>query len=1025
METRTLVSLLDRPDDAPAVLKPWRVADAAAARHVLLDLADAGVTLDLLATLCTQLDALLPEVGDANSVLEGLRQIVLASRSPLSFAALAERDTTTLPMLVRVLDWGGVWRETILRDPEAFDLLRLTEGQPVDRATLVADITAEVTNLHDERSLLADLRRIKRREQLRIVYGERVARHKPELVWQQLTYLAEALLTAALAAALQKQQATKPVAGSVHRQSALGAVALLAFGRCGAGEQDYSDRLQLLLLHDPLPADDAKRRAAADQYERLARLFFRLIQETTDLGSLYQVELQALPSRETPPSAIAANEAAALLDEFGRTWHRQSFTQARCVAGDQQLAKRFLQQVEPWIYRRLLSPADEAGLRALKRRIIRRAELALQSAAECRDEQPEMEFGPGGLFDFEQTLQFLRLLSGGDQPRVRMPGTLDAIAGLEQAGAINVKERTALEEVYVALRRELHAAQTSAHGSAAETATAAKQSLISALALLKSLLQAAFPDEPDPPAEVDLLLAPHPTAAEAAQILGPYRFEDCSLALRHLNDLANERTPYLSTRRCRYFLSAIIGRLLKAIANTPEPDVTLANLSRVSDSLGGKGVLWELFHAHQPSLELYVRVCGCSPYLADLMTTNPGMLDELLDSLQLARHPDLATLQRTWQELQRSGGPPLPKLAALKASRHLQIGVRDLLQQEPIEITHRALSDVAEVSIAAVAEHEYERLVEKHGRPMIQEGPFAGEPCGGVILGLGKLGGQEPNYHSDLQIAVVYEIEGSTQPAERSKRVQATTNGHFFTQLAQRVLKEVSQSTPQGRLYPLEAGLRPLGASGPLANSLTDLAAHFQSGSAPLAHWQTLLKARPIFGPPALRATTMNAIRQWLTVRPWQLADAVQLLQDRLQLDQGAAALNIKRGVGGTLDIEYAVQRWQLEHAHREPRILEPGTLTAIQALGTAGILSPAEAEQWSQSYRLLRRIECGIRLLNSRDRHVLPGEKFALHRLALLLGYQSPADLHDACMDAMSSNRTRFLKAFANAKAVLDEDLV
>ncbi len=1011
MEIRTLFSLLDRPDDAADILQHWRVNDPAAARHALLDLADAGVPLDLLATICTQLDALLPTVDDASSVLEGLRQFVLTSRSPLSFAALAERDSTTLPMLVRVLGWGGVWRETILRDPEAFDLLRLTEGQPVELATLIADVTAEATNLHDERSQLADLRRIKRREQLRIVYGERVGKHKPELVWQQLTYLAEALLAGALAAAQQKLQSTKPVAGAARRAQPLGAVSLLALGRCGAGEQDYSDRLQLLLLHEALPADDAQRRAAADQYERLARFLFRLLVEPTDLGVVYQIELQPLPHRETPPATIAANEAAALLDEFGRTWHRQSFTQARCVAGDRTLADRFLQQLEPWIYRRLLSPADEAGLRALKRRIIRRAEMAAAS----ENGPTDIELGAGGLFDFEQTLQLLRLLSGGDQPRVRLPGTLDAIAGLEQAGAINVPERTSLENAYITLRRELHQTQTS-------PASSSQESLRTSYEMLRGLLQAAFPDEPDPPPEVDLLLAPHPTATESTDILSRYRFQDCPAALRHLNDLANEHTAYLSTRRCRYYLSAIVGRLLTAISATPQPDVTLANLSRVSDSLGGKGVLWELFHAHQPSLELYVRVCGCSPYLSDLMITNPGMLDELLDSLQLARHPDLQELQRVWQELQRSGGSPLPKLLALKASRHLQIGVRDVLQREPIETTLHALSDVAEVCLAAVAQHEFERLVEKHGRPMIHEGSLAGEPCGFAILGLGKFGGQEPNYHSDFQIAFLYESEGSTAAAARAKRVQPTTNGHFFTQLAQRVLKEVAQSTPQGKLYPLEAGLRPLGTSGPLANSIADLAAHFQSGTASLAHWQALLKARAVFGPAAARATAMHVVRQWLTSRSWQLDDAVQLYQQRLQLDQGAAELNIKRGVGGTLDIEYVVQRLQLEHAQREPRVLEPNTLAAIDALQSAGALTQKDAAHWSESYRLLRRIECGIRLLNSRDRHVLPADSVDLHRLALLLGYPLPGELHDACVQTMAANRRRFLAVFADAQRVVEE---
>jgi glutamate-ammonia-ligase adenylyltransferase len=766
------------------------------------------------------------------------------------------------------------------------------------------------------------------------------------------------------------------------------------------------------MIHAPLPVDDVQRRAAQDRYERIARWIVRLISEPTDLGVVYQIELQSLPARETPPVTMAANEAAALLDELGRTWHRQAFTQARWVAGDRQLAEQFLQQIEPWIYRRLLSPADEAGLRALKRRIIRRAELAANSP----HEQNDIELGPGGLLDFELTLQFLRLLRGGDQPRVRTPATLAAIAGLEQAGAINVSERTALENAFVQLRRGLHRAQTSAaqpHDS--ESATALS------FDLTRGLLQAAFSEETDPPPEVDLLLAPHPTPAEAAQILAPYGFQDGAAALRHLNDLASERTAFLSTRRCRFYLSAIIGRLLTSIAATPEPDVTLANLSRVSDSLGGKGVLWELFHAHQPSLELYVRVCGCSPYLSDLLISNPGMLDELLDSLQLARQPELAELERTWQELQRGGGSPLMLLHGLKASRHLQIGVRDILQREPLEATHRALSDVAEACLSAIAQHEYERLVEKHGQPTIQEGPQAGNPCGYVILGLGKFGGREPNYHSDLEVAFLYEAEGTTQSVERAKRVQTTASSHFFAQLAQRILKEVAQSTPQGRLFPIEAALRPLGAAGPLATALPDLVAHFQAGNAPLADWQALCKARAVCGTDSFRAAAWQAIQELLTSRTWQLEDAVQLYQLRRQLEHGASPLNLKRGIGGTLDIEFVIQRLQLEHAARRPRVLETGTLAAIEALAAEGVLAQEDAAWWSQAYRNLRRIEGGIRLLNSRDRHQLPAGGNDLHRLARLLDYSSPAALYEEGTHLLAQNRVRFLAAFADAIAMIE----
>jgi glutamate-ammonia-ligase adenylyltransferase len=260
-------------------------------------------------------------------------------------------------------------------------------------------------------------------------------------------------------------------------------------------------------------------------------------------------------------------------------------------------------------------------------------------------------------------------------------------------------------------------------------------------------------------------------------------------------------------------------------------------------------------------------------------------------------------------------------------------------------------------------------------------------------------------------VAFVYEAEGTTIASERSKRVQTTTNDHFFTQLAQRILKELSQSAPHGRLYPIEATFRPLGPAGPLAISLTDFAAHFHSGSAPLWQWQALCKARPLFGAEPARSAASRIISQLLAAREWQPADAAAMLAARLQAEQGAAPLNIKRGSGGTLDIELLVQRLQLEHARQHPEILVPNTIAALDALVTEGLLDRTDGARWSQAYRLLRRIECGIRLMNSRARDELPTNPSDLQRLAMLLGYPSPDALHVACVQTMAENRDRLLK--------------
>src|SRR5213079_1494791 len=135
--------------------------------------------------------------------------------------------------------------------------------------------------------------------------------------------------------------------------------------------------------------------------------------------------------------------------------------------------------------------------------------------------------------------------------------------------------------------------------------------------------------------EADLILQPAPDAETIRAALGRYPFKDLQAVYHNMNQLATESVPFLSTRRCRQFLASIVPRLLRALADTPDPDMALVNLEKVSASLGGKAVLWELFSFNKPSLELYVDLCAWSQFLSEILINNPGMIDELLDTLLL------------------------------------------------------------------------------------------------------------------------------------------------------------------------------------------------------------------------------------------------------------------------------------------------------------------------------------------------------------------------------------------------------
>ncbi|MCH7511163.1 MAG: bifunctional [glutamate--ammonia ligase]-adenylyl-L-tyrosine phosphorylase/[glutamate--ammonia-ligase] adenylyltransferase, partial [Chloroflexi bacterium] len=171
--------------------------------------------------------------------------------------------------------------------------------------------------------------------------------------------------------------------------------------------------------------------------------------------------------------------------------------------------------------------------------------------------------------------------------------------------------------------------------------------------MLDHLLHDAFADEGDEQPEVDLVLDPEPDEEQIEEVMGRHGFQDVRGAYQNLTALGTERIRFLSTRRCRHFLAAIAPALLQEISATPDPDSTLVNLTRVSDSLGGKGVLWELFSFNRPTLRLYVELCASSPFLSSVLTSNPGMIDELMDSLVLDKLPEMQWLDATAAELCR------------------------------------------------------------------------------------------------------------------------------------------------------------------------------------------------------------------------------------------------------------------------------------------------------------------------------------------------------------------------------------
>ncbi len=1033
MDIERVIQFLDRPEEAARWFSALGLEDGRRAARNMEGIARSGMTLDLLAVICTQLERHLPRTSDPDMAVNNLDHFVAATRNPLSLGSLFERDEESLPTLLQIFSSSQFLSDWLVRDPEAFDLLRLTEGQPVSREALRDDICSQVAAVDDERVVTRILSGIRHREMLRIAYGDIVRGQQLEVVTTQISYLADAIIEAAVRTAWHFQQQKRGIPRLLSGERARFAV--LALGKLGGEELNYSSDIDLIFLSDGNGKSDGERSVSnVEFFDRLAKQIVKLLTEPTVFGTAYRVDLRLRPEGNQGPAVRDWESVLRYYDVSGRTWERQAFVKARAVAGDLDLGAFVLQQLQPWVYRRYLSCADIAGIRALKRRIEKLTHL---EGGDSRN----VKTGHGGIRDIEFCIQFLQLLNGGDLEEIRTGHTLQAIARLERVGCLTMQERQILEENYRFLRKIEHRLQImfdlkthtlpdndkelrrlairtgysdqDGHHALDEFKRDLRAKSTLNRKILDHLLHDAFGEDPTSAPETDLVLDPHPLPETIQACLERYHFRDVPSAYENLMALTTERVSFLSTRRCRHFLASIAPHLLKAVSETPDPDSTLMNLSKVSDSLGGKGVLWELFSFNPPSLRLYVRLCASSPYLSGILTSNPGMIDELMDSLVLDKLPTYDSLNATLHDLCRGAEDLDPILHSFKSFQHLRVGVRDILGKEDLRDAHRALSDIAEVCLQQIARREFEGLVEKYGRPFKKSEEGARDECGWAIVAMGKLGGREPNYHSDLDVVFLFEADGQTEHEKRGRRGDVTTNQHFFSQLGQRIIKIVTRMGPHGRLYDLDPRLRPTGKSGSLAVSLDEFERYFTDGRGQLWERQALCKARPLCGSPAARQTTMEVIRRVIVDYDWQPSSAEEIRRMRIRMQQSASDQNLKRGIGGTVDVEFLVQMLQLKHVDQYPEILVPGTLDAIAALNHAGLLGDDDARHLDRSYRFLRSIESGLRLMNTAARHDLPDDELELQKLAFLIGAENAGRLVEDCRRHRQRNRDCFHRLF------------
>ena len=419
---------------------------------------------------------------------------------------------------------------------------------------------------------------------------------------------------------------------------------------------------------------------------------------------------------------------------------------------------------------------------------------------------------------------------------------------------------------------------------------------------------------------------------------------------------------------------------------------------------------WERFFRALPSIDTFLQLLttfpripatlstlfGGSQYLTDMVLQAPSMLDWLEGEgrLYVARpKEEMAHDLMDWLVHGRSLDDRFQMLRRFRKREMVRIGLRDLTRQADLIETTEDLSNLADVCLAGAYALGFRELVERYGRPMGVDGSGHPQHSEFAILGLGKLGGQELNFSSDIDLMFLYTCDGETSNSEgaEGQPTQRITNHEFYTRLARLMLKAIHDITDDGNVYRVDLRLRPDGRGGPIVNSLAHLEVYYESWGKTWER-QMLLKARTVAGSEKLGREFLHIMRPFIFRKYLDAAALQEIKQIKEQIDrsleqQRGHGINIKLGRGGIREIEFVAQCFQLVFGGQDSWLQERHSLRALHRISERGYLTYEEYSNLAKAYIFFRELEHRIQMAHGRQTHELPTDVDELATLARKMG--------------------------------------
>jgi len=836
--------------------------------------------------------------------------------------ALIHGTAGSSPYLADLLRQEGAWLIAALPDPDA----------------AVQDLLAEITTFALD-ALPLELRKCKRRIALLTAIADLGGVWPLEVVTQVLTDFADAAVQATIVGLVGAEVKRGKLPEGGDPADACGLV-ILAMGKMGAGELNYSSDIDLICLFDETRFDP-------DDYHEVRAAFIRVTRKMTSIlsdvrggGYVFRTDLRLRPDPSVTPVCLSLEAAERYYESVGRTWERAAFIKARVCAGDKSAGNRFLETLRPFVWRKHLDFAAIQDAHDMRLKI--RDHKGLHGPLVL--EGHNIKLGRGGIREIEFFTQTRQLIAGGRDANLRPRGTRDGLNALAEATWIATDVATQLYDHYCFLREVEHRLQMITD---AQTQTLPHDE--AGFARLAALMGVSVADLRD-----DLT-----RRIEAVNHLTDEFFAPDTPTVIANPDWGRDvtshwpRYPALRSARATEIFARLKPEILNSLQDADKPEEALAQFDRFLASLPAGVQLFSLFEANPQLMQLIVDICATAPALAQYLGHNAGVLDAVIGGSFFSPWPGMSTLQ---SELASTLAVAEDYEAQLIAARrwakewHFRIGVHFLRGLTDAEQAGAQYAELAEAVIAALWPVVIAQFAQKHGPPPGR---------GGVVVAMGSLGLGQLNASSDLDLIMIYDAQG----VDASDGPRPLATRAYFARLTQALVTALTAPMAEGRLYEVDMRLRPSGRQGPVATSL-EAFKDYQETQAWTWEHLALTRARAIAGAASLVAE-FGAFRSGLITgksRKPTLAEDVKDMRRRLSAAKPAQSLeDAKNGPGHLQDIALFAQAIALKAGSADARIPDQ-----LQSGVAAGLIDAADADELSQIGRLWWDLQMASRLLTS-----------------------------------------------------------